>query len=224
MRVGVRVYVHSSVAIVAQLQLQGNNDLSIRRQAVLPFLSVPQQKQRLYKKFRPPGGAQASSAEFRRKKRLGARVLAVTTFRARQPFSPVVSSSSQDSAASSSPEPVLLHSDPEDDTEDAPSVVPPASVPAPKEPDYEPLILWEQPPPQESQCAVSNSQNDENVDHNAPNPALPRLPPVSVDPILCKFLRAHQREGVQFMFDCVTGKGGFGNGCILADDMVGVAC
>ena len=117
MRVGVRVYVHSSVAIVAQLQLQGNNDLSIRRQAVLPFLSVPQQKQRLYKKFRPPGGAQASSAEFRRKKRLGARVLAVTTFRARQPFSPVVSSSSQDSAASSSPEPVLLHSDHEDDTE-----------------------------------------------------------------------------------------------------------
>ena len=44
--------------------------------------------------------------------------------------------------------------------------------------------------------------------------------PVVVDPKLTKFLRAHQREGVQFVFDCVTGLKGFnGRGCILADDM-----
>jgi hypothetical protein len=43
---------------------------------------------------------------------------------------------------------------------------------------------------------------------------------VVVDPKLTRFLRAHQREGVQFMFDCVTGLKGFaGKGCILADDM-----
>ena len=44
---------------------------------------------------------------------------------------------------------------------------------------------------------------------------------VVVDPKLSRVLRPHQREGVQFMFDCVMGlKGGFkGNGCILADGM-----
>lgn len=43
---------------------------------------------------------------------------------------------------------------------------------------------------------------------------------IDVDPQLTRWLRPHQREGVQFMFDCVLGlrqKGGFG--CILADDM-----
>ncbi|KYR01271.1 SNF2-related domain-containing protein [Tieghemostelium lacteum] len=42
-----------------------------------------------------------------------------------------------------------------------------------------------------------------------------------IDPLLAKKLRPHQKEGVQFMFDCLMGlKGGFkGNGCILADDM-----
>ena len=36
--------------------------------------------------------------------------------------------------------------------------------------------------------------------------------------------RPHQREGVQFMFECVTGMRDFdGRGCILADDM-GLVC
>lgn len=40
--------------------------------------------------------------------------------------------------------------------------------------------------------------------------------------MLTKFLREHQREGVQFMFDCTMRLRGFeGAGCILADDMVG---
>jgi hypothetical protein len=38
--------------------------------------------------------------------------------------------------------------------------------------------------------------------------------------MLCKHLREHQREGVQFMFGCVMGFRDFqGSGCILADDM-----
>lgn len=43
---------------------------------------------------------------------------------------------------------------------------------------------------------------------------------VVVDPILGRVLRPHQREGVQFMYDCVTGaKIPDYFGCILADDM-----
>ncbi|XP_077232192.1 uncharacterized protein LOC143867334 [Tasmannia lanceolata] len=43
---------------------------------------------------------------------------------------------------------------------------------------------------------------------------------VVVDPILSRVLRPHQREGVQFMYDCVTGsKIPDFHGCILADDM-----
>ena len=58
----------------------------------------------------------------------------------------------------------------------------------------EPLVLWQ-------------SDEDEND-------------LVEVDKKLTKFLRPHQREGVQFMFECVTGLKQFeGNGCILADDM-----
>lgn len=43
---------------------------------------------------------------------------------------------------------------------------------------------------------------------------------VVIDPILCNILRPHQREGVKFMYECVTGKrieGAYG--CIMADEM-----
>lgn len=43
---------------------------------------------------------------------------------------------------------------------------------------------------------------------------------VYVPPILAKWLRPHQREGVQFMYECVMGLKDYGGaGCILADDM-----
>ncbi|EAW07317.1 DEAD/DEAH box helicase [Aspergillus clavatus NRRL 1] len=43
---------------------------------------------------------------------------------------------------------------------------------------------------------------------------------VVVDPILSKHLRPHQREGVQFLYECVMGMRSFnGEGAILADDM-----
>lgn len=49
----------------------------------------------------------------------------------------------------------------------------------------------------------------------------PRKIPVHVvvDPILCNVLRPHQREGVKFMYECVTGKNGEFRGCINADEM-----
>jgi len=43
---------------------------------------------------------------------------------------------------------------------------------------------------------------------------------VFVPPVLAKWLRPHQREGVQFMYECVMGLKDYeGNGVILADDM-----
>ncbi|XP_076166694.1 DNA repair and recombination protein RAD54-like okr isoform X2 [Ptiloglossa arizonensis] len=43
---------------------------------------------------------------------------------------------------------------------------------------------------------------------------------VVVDPLLCNILRPHQREGVKFMYECVTGKRiEDAYGCIMADEM-----
>ncbi|XP_010870626.1 DNA repair and recombination protein RAD54-like [Esox lucius] len=43
---------------------------------------------------------------------------------------------------------------------------------------------------------------------------------VVVDPVLGKVLRPHQREGVKFLWDCVTGRRiGNSYGCIMADEM-----
>jgi len=43
---------------------------------------------------------------------------------------------------------------------------------------------------------------------------------VVVDPLLCRVLRPHQREGVKFMYDCVEGTRIENyNGCIMADEM-----
>ncbi|PIA56435.1 hypothetical protein AQUCO_00700632v1 [Aquilegia coerulea] len=67
-------------------------------------------------------------------------------------------------------------------------------------PGIEPLVLW-QPDELGDECGNST--------------------PIVVDPLLVRFLRPHQREGVQFMFDCVSGlvsSSGI-SGCILADDM-----
>ncbi|KAJ5167419.1 DNA repair and recombination protein [Penicillium canariense] len=47
-----------------------------------------------------------------------------------------------------------------------------------------------------------------------------RVVDVVVDPLLTKNLRPHQREGVQFLYECVMGMRNFnGEGAILADDM-----
>nr|GEW51041.1 protein chromatin remodeling 25 [Tanacetum cinerariifolium] len=66
-------------------------------------------------------------------------------------------------------------------------------------PEIEPLILW---------------QNEKAEDGDG------SLLRIEVNHVLVKFLRPHQREGVQFMFECVSGLCSADiNGCILADDM-----
>jgi DNA repair and recombination protein RAD54 and RAD54-like protein len=69
-----------------------------------------------------------------------------------------------------------------------------SSSKGPEFPPHEPVVLWRDP------------GDDSNV--------------VQVIPQLACRLRPHQREGVQFLFECVMGLRGFeGEGCILADDM-----
>ncbi|XP_023230728.1 DNA repair and recombination protein RAD54-like [Centruroides sculpturatus] len=68
------------------------------------------------------------------------------------------------------------------------------------------LILYEPPPiPLHEQLKCEMNQQPVHV---------------VVDPILSQVLRPHQREGVKFMWDCVTGKQIENNyGCIMADEM-----
>ncbi|XP_063900227.1 DNA repair and recombination protein RAD54-like isoform X2 [Zophobas morio] len=64
------------------------------------------------------------------------------------------------------------------------------------------LVLYEPPP----QLQPSND---------------PLLVHVVVDPLLSNVLRPHQREGVKFMYECITGlREASTTGCIMADDMV----
>lgn len=71
------------------------------------------------------------------------------------------------------PSPVNTELDLEDEGSDATA----APAPAVDEKPFEPLVLWEAGPAED--------------DHR-----------INVDPRLCKWLRPHQREGVQFMFEC----------------------
>ena len=64
--------------------------------------------------------------------------------------------------------------------------------------DHEPLVLWEPTEEQKTEGFI----------------------PVQVPGVLAQFLRPHQREGVQFCYNCVMNVKDFGGqGCILADDM-----
>ncbi|XP_014551233.1 hypothetical protein COCVIDRAFT_113502 [Bipolaris victoriae FI3] len=66
-------------------------------------------------------------------------------------------------------------------------------------------------------------------DPNAPNALIMKRPDscpkgkqivdVVVDPVLSKHLRDHQREGVQFLYECVMGMRCEGEGAIMADEM-----
>ena len=99
--------------------------------------------------------------------------------------------------------------------------------------EFEPLRLWEPPPLEEEENGEAGEAGEAGEEAAGEEgggaaaaaeakPAKPdnRPPPIEVDGILCKFLRPHQREGVQFTFDCCMGMRDYeGEGCILADDM-----
>lgn len=59
---------------------------------------------------------------------------------------------------------------------------------------------------------ISDSEKTKYDDSNKPVH-------VVCDPVLSNILRPHQREGVKFMYDCVTGVKGEFCGCIMADEV-----
>lgn len=95
---------------------------------------------------------------------------------------------------------------------------PPETLP----PGIEPLILWEPSEPaaaaaagadgSETAAAAATAGGGAAVGQGGGERA------IEVDPMLTRWLRPHQREGVQFMFDCVCGlrlaggQGGLGSG------------
>jgi DNA repair and recombination RAD54-like protein len=101
---------------------------------------------------------------------------------------------------------------------------------------YEELVLWT-PPPVDAPAdtvvgeAGTSAVGAADVDGAEISGAAASAPPasaapapaataISVDGFLCRWLREHQREGVQFLFDCCMGMRDYdGEGCILADDM-----
>ncbi|GIX62902.1 SWI2/SNF2-containing protein RAD54 [Babesia caballi] len=82
--------------------------------------------------------------------------------------------------------------------------------------------------PSAVEVGVIQRQEDPDAGLPPPNPLVLYTSPedaevkvtIEVDPLLSRFLRDHQRQGVQFVFDCLMGLKEFdGQGCILADDM-----
>ena len=168
---------------------------------VLPCLKVPERKPGVWGAFRPPATFKPPQwiKPTGAKKIMGGLVRKKTSIGGFK--SPTLLGGQ---VATGFPTPPLLVPIAEPELE--PPAPPPVSVPPPApaavDPNIVPLILWA---PKEGTGETGS--------------------PVSVDPVLCKFLREHQREGVQFMFDCVHGLKGPGiNGCILADDMGLGAC
>ncbi|KAL7537050.1 hypothetical protein ACHAXR_007557 [Thalassiosira sp. AJA248-18] len=102
-----------------------------------------------------------------------------------------------------------------------------------KEPErpFEPLMVWQSPhqggeakglPPRLMTVTRPDEYGvDETVTDLVPAPdAAYSKESAFVPPVLAKWLRPHQREGVQFVYECVMGLKDFnGAGCILADDM-----
>lgn len=71
-----------------------------------------------------------------------------------------------------------------------------APVDAPVLREFVPLTLWEPPP---------SELGGDAEDSEAAVAATTTQKPVVVDPILCQWLRAHQRVGLKFIFDCMIG-------------------
>jgi len=85
-------------------------------------------------------------------------------------------------------------------------------------PPGEPLVLWQRPP----EAARAPPADGGEGPSDAPAPPPPGPTSIEVDPMLTRWLRPHQREGVTFMWECVTGQrktGEGGRGVLLADDM-----
>ena len=93
-------------------------------------------------------------------------------------------------------------------------------------PPFERLILWTDPSWMDEEVEDEDEDEDEDnlssVEEKKIKKESNQLQPhrIEVAHELARKLRPHQREGVQFLFECTMGLRGFeGQGCILADDM-----
>ncbi|GLD99450.1 hypothetical protein PINS_up008169 [Pythium insidiosum] len=172
--------------------MQSGASLSIKRLPFLSFLTVPaEHREEQAQRLRQPFKSPCESNRSGESERL----LRVKTLGMRRRWT----------GASGLFKPLVKHDLPPIEDEDVADLAEnqnpnvetaplPTVAAAPAEEKAPPLVLWQ-------------SEDDPSVQ-------------VIVPEILAKFLRPHQREGVQFMFDCVTRVRGFdGEGCILADDM-----
>ncbi|GIL43572.1 hypothetical protein Vafri_1202, partial [Volvox africanus] len=176
-----------------------NNSLQTCRQPLMSkFLSVMESQVVLRKPFQSPlQGAPRMSEALRRK------------LAARRHFVPWGSSTPL-------PIPMMTLKPPTPTLPAAPEPppeppAPPSPAPEPALPEgIEPLVLWQ----------ASHGSMEETAAPPVGSGEAAASDAVVVDTMLVRFLRPHQREGVQFMFDCVTGQRLEGRqGCILADDM-----
>ncbi|KAF8750669.1 SNF2 family N-terminal domain [Rhizoctonia solani] len=95
--------------------------------------------------------------------------------------------------------------------------VAPRSFYAAPEKKRSPLALCEYDPDADGALVMPTPNEAHQKKYNTKN--LPVVP-VVVDPMLTKFLRPHQREGIQFMYESVMGmRTREQHGCILADEM-----
>jgi hypothetical protein len=150
-----------------------------------------------------------------------------------KPFRPLKRTSSDDAADDDDAQAVV----------DVPAIMNKENkVEVEKVPPHEPLILYRSPPPPEGaegaegaegveggvagegvegegQKTGEDGEGDGDAKGADEEPAAPHE--VSVHSCLARWLRPHQRVGLQFMFDCCMGlmEGLDGSGCILADDM-----
>lgn len=83
------------------------------------------------------------------------------------------------------------------------------------------LVLWSPPESPVKSLALSNSHSRGVMIGGSSKPQTqPVAVHVVVDPVVGNILRPHQREGVRFMYDCVTGaRSEDFRGCIMADEM-----
>ncbi|WIA32931.1 hypothetical protein OEZ86_006099 [Tetradesmus obliquus] len=172
-----------------------SNNLQVQRQPLLSkYLVIREGEQQLRKAFKSPApGAPAQSNALR--KRLLARKVFVP-WGSNKPFTPLkltpLPAAAADAADAALQQELLAA---------AAAAAEDAALPT----GIEPLVLWD--PAEAGLAAAAAAEAD--GEHA-----------VVVDAMLTRWLRPHQREGVQFMFECVTGlRLAEGRGCILADDM-----
>eukprot|EP00775_Hariotina_reticulata_P012633 gene12633-12762_t len=168
-----------------------NNDLQVQRQPLISkYLIILEGEQQLRRAFKSPAPGAPAQSNALRKRLLARKHF--VPWGSSKPFTPILPPAS-----------AMLEKQQQDVLQTlAGAAAASAAEDTTLPPGIEQLVLWD---PVEAGLAGVEAHGEQAV---------------VVDPMLTRWLRPHQREGVQFMFDCVNGlRMPEGQGCILADDM-----